>query len=705
MAIKKLSEEQIQTMSLEEKDRWWLANVFRGDMPQLTLRAGITGFILGGLLSATNLYIGARTGWTLGVGLTSVILAFAIFRMLHSTGRFKDFTILENNAMQSIATSAGYMTSPLVASFAAYMMMTNQVVPWWQIIAWNVVLSILGVLVAFPLKRRFINDEQHPFPEGRACGVVLDTLYSNAEEADAAKRDEAQGKFATQATKKAVNQGLIKAYALLGAGLFAGAISFVSGESYQRFLQVRLLGQTTYYYLSDKLDGWYYALAAKLPWLPTKIAGIPLTELGLRPSLDVAMIGAGGLMGTRVANSLLVGMLINFFIVCPWMIRMGEIPPRSGEFLLNAAGEFVDIGTAVFGRPWLINKWCLWWGIAMMVAASLAALFAKPKVIISAFTGVFSKRKTANVLEDIELPLWITYVGVPIFVFLGVWMGHEFFGITWWHGLLAIPLIIVLTLIAVNSTALTGTTPGGSISKITQFAIGSLDRANPATNLMTAGMTGEVALNASNLLMDIKPGYMLGGKPRHQAWAHVIGIISGAIASTPLFFLMFLTPSSKDGAAPSSGGVLSFMDGPPPGTNLQELMIDEKFSMPGALQWKGVAELIRDGAQALPQSALYAMFIAAAVAVFMEIARIASKGKFPLSALAIGLGVVIPPDSTLMMWLGAMFFWLMGRMFARRKGETVHTVLVDSQEPICAGLIAGAAIIGIGDKLVDLFLL
>ena len=42
----------------------------------------------------------------------------------------------------------------------------------------NVVLSVMGVLVAFPMKRRFINDEQQPFPEGRACGVVLDTLYT-----------------------------------------------------------------------------------------------------------------------------------------------------------------------------------------------------------------------------------------------------------------------------------------------------------------------------------------------------------------------------------------------------------------------------------------------------------------------------------------------------------------------------------------------
>jgi uncharacterized oligopeptide transporter (OPT) family protein len=41
-----------------------------------------------------------------------------------------------------------------------------------------VVLSILGVLFAFPLKKRFINDEQMPFPEGRAAGVVMHSLHT-----------------------------------------------------------------------------------------------------------------------------------------------------------------------------------------------------------------------------------------------------------------------------------------------------------------------------------------------------------------------------------------------------------------------------------------------------------------------------------------------------------------------------------------------
>src|SRR4051812_39992228 len=97
MALIQLTPEQIVTWSREQKDRWWLENVYRGEMPQLTIRSAFTGFILGGVLSATALYIAAKTGITIGVGLTSVILAFAMYRLMNAAGFAQDFTILENN--------------------------------------------------------------------------------------------------------------------------------------------------------------------------------------------------------------------------------------------------------------------------------------------------------------------------------------------------------------------------------------------------------------------------------------------------------------------------------------------------------------------------------------------------------------------------------------------------------------------------------
>jgi len=217
MPIHELREEQIRNWTLEQKDRWWLENVFRGDMPQLTVRAALTGMILGGLLSLTNLYVGAKTGWTLGVGITSVILAFAAFRVMARLGLAQELTILENNAMQSVATAAGYMTSPLISSLAAYMMVQQRVVPLWQSVLWVVSLAVLGVLFAFPFKRRFINDEQQPFPEGRAAGIVMDALHHGQAE-----------------------QGLFKAKLLASCALLAGLIKLLQSEKVVHLLRLPL---------------------------------------------------------------------------------------------------------------------------------------------------------------------------------------------------------------------------------------------------------------------------------------------------------------------------------------------------------------------------------------------------------------------------------------------------------------------------------
>ena len=666
MALKHLTTDQIRTWTREQKDRWWLDNVFRGDMPQLTLRAALTGFLLGGILSATNLYVGAKTGWTLGVGLTSVILAFALYRVFSRLGA-RDMTILENNAVQSIATAAGYMTMPLTSGLAAYMWATNAVLPWWKIMCFNVVLSTLGVLVAFPMKRRFINDEQHPFPEGRACGVVLDTLYESS----------------------AAATGMFQARALACAAAIAGGIGFVSGENYMRLVQERWLGFTTSWHLPTSLDGWYYALVDKgLAPLP-KLAGVDVRQLGLSPGLDFAMIGAGGLMGIRTGASLLAGALLNFAVIVPVMIALGEIQPR--------AGSIAD-GTALFGRTYLVNNWSLWWGIVMMVVASMVALFARPDVFVEAFRSLTGRGRTHagnDVLKHIELPLPISWLGVPIVGAVGVWMVHAWFGVDWLLGAAAIPLILVLALIAASSTALTGITPSGPLSKIPQFTFGAIDPRTPAPNLMTAVMSSEVASNASNLLMDIKPGYMLGAKPRQQALGHLIGIVAGALAATPLFFVLF--------------GLAGFS--PEGGRTVADTMVSDKFAFPAALQWKGVSDLVAaifgggSGRQLLTTSIVWSMVIAGCAALVMEALRIRTRNRFPLSPLAIGLGVVVPPESTFMMFLGSLLFWYAGRRYGAQPESRGCRLWVDSQEPICAGLIAGAALVGIGDVLVKVFVL
>ncbi len=663
MALKTMSEEQVRTWTRAQKDRWWRDEIYRGDMPQLTIRSAVTGFVLGGLLSATALYIGGKTGISIGVGLTSVLLTFALFQSLGRLGIGKGFTILENNCTQSIATAAGYMVTPLISSMAAYMLVTGRVVPWWQLIVWNVVISILGVLVAFPMKRRFINDEQLPFPEGRACGVVLDALYTGQAAA-----------------------GVFKARLLAVTAGVTALVHLIASDGWMRLIQFKILqmdrwtGMKEPWHLMERLDTYYYELAARFQWWMPKILGTDIRVLGLRLTLDAAMLGVGGLMGIRVASSCLLGALINFAVLAPWMIERGEIRSYT-----NAAGAVVAIS-----RVEIVNQWSLWWGVTMMVVGSLVSLLAKPDLLIGAFKA-FRRRpggavgQESDALGGIELPLWMSFVGVPVFGFLGVWVSHAFFGVPWFLGFLSLPLILVLTVICTNSMALTSWTPTGALSKITQFSMGALDRTNPASNLIPAGMTAEVASNAANLLSDIKPGYMLGAKPRQQAIGHVIGILAGAIAATPLFFLLFLP---KDRAT---------------GLRSTETLVSDQFAMPAAVQWKGVADLIARGVGSLPTSALISMGVAAGVALVFEVMRIKSRGRFPISAVSMGLGVVLPPEYTFTMWVGAMVFWWMGRK-PMAEGSRARAIWVEGNEPICAGLISGAALIGIGNALINVLL-
>jgi uncharacterized oligopeptide transporter (OPT) family protein len=656
MALLQLNENEIRTWTRTQKDEWWFRNVYRGDMPQLTLRSAATGFVLGGVLAATGLYIGAKTGITIGVGLTAVILAFALYRIMHGAGMAADFTILENNCTQSIATAAGYMVAPMISSLAAYMLVTDRIIPWWHMVIWMCVVSIIGVLLAFPLKRRFINEEQLPFPEGRASGVVLDALYTGSASA-----------------------GMFKARLLGVTALITGLYQAIISDGWMKLLQFKILrmdrwaGLKEPWTFHERLDSYYYAAAAKAnSWIPT-ILGTDIRQLGLRLTLDAAMLGVGGLMGIAVATSCLLGAFINFVILAPIMIQAGDIVQRVGP-----TGALVPIS-----RAEIVNQWSLWWGVTMMVIGSLVSLLGRPEI----FKGLFkrgSKEEGVDVLKHIEFPLWISAVGIPMFSVLGAWVTHAFFGVPWLLAFISLPLIFVLSIICTNSMALTSWTPTGSLSKITQFTMGAIDRSNPASNLIPAGMTSEIAANAANLLSDIKPGYMLGGKPRQQAVGHVIGIFAGAIACVPLFFLLFLQPDAN-------------------GVRSTAAMVSDQFAFPAALQWKGVAEIIAKGVSALPYSAIVSMIVAAVSAAAIEIARMATRGRFGLSAVSVGLGVVLPPEATFAMWVGAMVFWVMGQRH-ETKGTRGHEFWVEGMEPICAGLISGSALMGIGNAIVNVLM-
>ena len=150
------------------------------------------------------------------------------------------------------------------------------------------------------------------------------------------------------------------------------------------------------------------------------------------------------------------------------MIALGEII-RDADGHLQPRARPEHLGALVGDRR-------SWW------RRSLTALFAKPKVILTAFRAASPKKRAGarTSLRHIELPLWISFVGVPIVGLVGVvddrTPGSACAGTS---ASSPIPLIVLLTLIAANSTALTGITPTGSLSKIPQFLFGAHRSAKP----------------------------------------------------------------------------------------------------------------------------------------------------------------------------------------------------------------------------------
>lgn len=81
---------------------------------QLSTRSVVSGMLIGAIMSVSNLYVGLKTGWSIGVTITSSTIAYAVFKALEviiPRYRRDPLTLLENNTVSAVASSAGYMAS------------------------------------------------------------------------------------------------------------------------------------------------------------------------------------------------------------------------------------------------------------------------------------------------------------------------------------------------------------------------------------------------------------------------------------------------------------------------------------------------------------------------------------------------------------------------------------------------------------------
>jgi putative OPT family oligopeptide transporter len=588
----------------EREARDWLENVYQGDtVRQLSPRAIVGGMLIGGVMSISNVYIGLKTGWGLGVTITASIIAYALFRALETVSasvRRDPLTILENYTMSSAASAAGYMsTSGLVSAIPALYMATGKQLKWWEMMSWLAAISMLGVFMAIPLKRQLINIDKLPFPTGLATAETLRSIHTAGAAA------------------------LSKAYALLAGGIIGGVVAFLRGA--------------------------LHLIPDELPFLPTDGARSLLTYTSFGFEGSLVMVAAGAIMGIRVGVSLLVGSVIFYGILGPVLIERG------------IAGEgYVGI-----------VKWALWPATAMMVTSGLLAFVLRWRTVLRSFAGlisIFSRNRTRDPLEHIEVPGKWFLLGTVVSGTVCVILGHLFFDISWWMGVVAVLLTFVLSIVAARATGETDITPISAMGKITQLVYGVMAPTNMTTNLMTASLTAGASAHSADLLTDLKSGYLLGGNARKQTISQLLGVVAGTLFTVPVYMLLVPDPAK----------------------------LGEKFAAPAARVWAGVAVMLSEGIGALPPGALWAGVIGGLIGIVLVLAEEWTPRKyhkFIPSAIGLGIAGIIPAFNSVAMFLGALVAWI----FSKRRPDLDSAYTI----PVSSGLIAGESLMAVGINLVE----
>ena len=470
-----------------DPERHWLTHVYRPGQRQLTVRAVIVGMLLGAVMCLSNLYVFFKTGWSMGVTITAAILAFAVFKILEAARVIRQpLTALENNALTTVASGAGYMTGGgNMAAFGALLMVTTVRPELLPMVAWFATIAALGVFVAIPIKRQLINKEALAFPTGTATAETIRSIHGG--------------------TAAEAGEGATQSKALAFAGLFAALLAW----------------------FRDAKTSWMpFNVIDAIP-LPIMIAGRKAADWTLSLKVEVILLGAGALMSFRTAWSMLLGGLLTYSVLAPSLVERGLVTTVSYKMIVG---------------------WTVWPAAAILVSSGLTSFALDWRSVTRTFTAIArqfrgGKAQHEHPIEEVECPGWWFPLGLivlsPLVVFLMTWL----FQIPLWAGIIAVPLAVVMGFVASRVTGETDITPTKAFGPVTQLVYGAITPGNLSGNIMAANVTGGIGLHAADLLTTLKTGWLLGGSPRAQFWAQLFGVVVGASIVVPAFNLLIPDPS------------------------------------------------------------------------------------------------------------------------------------------------------------------
>jgi putative OPT family oligopeptide transporter len=449
---------------------------------QGSIRAVLTGMLLGGVLSLCNVYTGLKIGWGTNMSITAALLAFGVWHLVGLLG-VRPFGILENNVNQAGASAAASISSAgLVAPIPALAIITGEILSYPKVVAWVLVVSWVGVVAAALVRRQMLERESLAFPMGVATAETLREMYQRGGDA------------------------LQRVLALLAGAAVAAVVKLA--EVLFKLPKLPIPGEL--------------ALTPKAAGVTLTAASLKNLTFAIEPSL--LMMAIGTIVGKRVGWSMLVGSILAWLVLGPAALENGW-----------ASGGAPD-------KAWFsqMGPWLLWPGAAMMVTSALTS------VALSVGSSFRSRGARGEAVEppgyDLPRPVLLALgLGVSAAT---VACAMVIFELSAWAAIVAVALSVVLALVATRITGETGLTPVGAMGKVTQLTFGILTPGNVAANLMLANVTGGAASQASDLMNDLKTGRLLGAWPRYQMISQMLGVVSGALMGSLTYVILVPDPAA-----------------------------------------------------------------------------------------------------------------------------------------------------------------
>ncbi|UCG48930.1 MAG: OPT/YSL family transporter [Phycisphaerales bacterium] len=459
-----------------------------GAYPELTLTAVIVGYLLGIVITISWGYACLILGFSHESSELAAILGFGILR-----GILGRTSIVENNINQTIASAVNSASAGMMFSIPALFILGET--------AFNPVLmvfgciagGILGIAFIIPLRKQMIDFERLTYPGGVAVATVL----------------------------KSPGAGIRKAQLLLFGAATSGLIHF--GVQLLSILQKEKIIE----FATGPVDFEHVNIGA---WL-----GMPEYMNGIW-YVSLMTVGVGFLCG-RGGIYFVVGGFACYWVLAPILAGMGRLP--TAETMTAFGDTLPEYLRLKLFRPV---------GIGMLIGGALAGILLALPLIISAVRSMQNAAKMKSSLSEDEMPIRLLYIGIAgatVLLFVVAITSVREMGI-FRGALMALLGTLWIWVAGVILSECIGRTNWSPMSGMTLIAVTILiviasgigTKAAKIASVMVGAATCVAMAQATDLMLDLKTGYLVGATPRKQQMGQFMATWLGPVVIMVLIFVL-----------------------------------------------------------------------------------------------------------------------------------------------------------------------